>query len=264
MSNILTDKDIEKINTIIPNGIKANYELNLFIAKKDKIDYIYNTSALEGNAMTYPEVETLLEGISVGGHKLCDEQMILNQNRSVNLLFLLLKEKQFDLSKNTFLKLHNEVAKEEALKWGIFRDANVRIGGTEYLPPDFSDLSEVFLANEKQLQKINNPINRGITFFLLGARNQYFFDGNKRTSRLMMNGELLSNGYSLLNIKAKDKLEFNTTMLNFYNSNDIVKPLVFLLNYYQKQNAELNSKNNEVPETKERNETSKPRRNRRR
>ncbi len=48
--------------------------------EKDKVDFIYNTSALEGKAMTYPEVETLLDGITVGGHKLSDEQQILNQN----------------------------------------------------------------------------------------------------------------------------------------------------------------------------------------
>jgi len=259
MSNIISNKEIEKINKITPSYIEPNYDLSFFLAKKEKIDYIYNTSALEGNAMTYPEVETLLDGVTVGGHKLTDEQMILNQNRSINLLFNLIKENKFDLDKKTFLKLHNEVAKEEALKWGIFRDANVRIGGTDYLPPSFTDLEVVFSANYEQLEKINSPINRGITFFLLGARNQYFYDGNKRTSRLMMNGELLNNGYPILNIKAKDKLEFNITMLSFYNSNNIVEPLIFLLDYYEKQNEQLN-----LVSSDKQNETSKHRRNRRR
>ena len=57
--------------------------------EKDKVDFIYNTSALEGNAMTYPEVETLLDGITVGGHKLSDEQQILNQNRRLWNIFVI-------------------------------------------------------------------------------------------------------------------------------------------------------------------------------
>ena len=65
------------------------------MAHKDKVDFIYNTSALEGNSMTYPEVETLLGGITVGGHKLSDEQQILNQNRSINLLFKMIKNDDF-------------------------------------------------------------------------------------------------------------------------------------------------------------------------
>lgn len=63
------------------------------------MDYIFNTSALEGNAMTYPEVETLLDGITVGGHKVSDAHMILNQNNSVKLLFNLIESNKFDLSR---------------------------------------------------------------------------------------------------------------------------------------------------------------------
>ena len=56
----------QEINTIDVSSLdftpdKKRY---IFLAKKDKIDFIYNTSALEGNMMTYPEVETLLEGIT--------------------------------------------------------------------------------------------------------------------------------------------------------------------------------------------------------
>lgn len=36
-------------------------------------------AALEGNPFTYAEVQTLLEGITVGGHKLADADQILRQ-----------------------------------------------------------------------------------------------------------------------------------------------------------------------------------------
>ena len=234
MQNVLNDEDIELINQITYD-IKANYELNIFLAKKEKIDYIYNTSALEGNPYTLPEVQTLLEGITVGGHKLSDELMILNQNRSVELLFKLLHKKEFSLNKDTFLLLHNEVSKDEAIEWGRFRSGNVRITGTSYLAPKSEDLEDIFLKNIEKIKLINHPINRALTFFLLGARNQYFYDGNKRTSRLMMNGELLSHGYSLLNIKVKDQLEFNKTMIEYYETKNILKALEYLKNYYIKQ-----------------------------
>lgn len=125
-----------EINTIDTENLdffpdKIRY---IFLAKKDKIDFVYNTAALEGNMMTYPEVETLLEGITVGGHKLSDEQQILNQNRSVNLLYSMLEENTFVLNKEILCSLHAKVARDEALSWGVFRNGNVNIGGTDYLP----------------------------------------------------------------------------------------------------------------------------------
>lgn len=43
---------------------------------------VYDTVFLEGNPFILPEVKTLLDGITVGGHKLLDERQVLNQARS--------------------------------------------------------------------------------------------------------------------------------------------------------------------------------------
>ena len=55
----------------------------------------------------------------------------------------------------------------------------------------------------------------------------------------MMNGILLSNGYALLNIKAKDKLEFNKAMIDYYDTDNIINIVNFLVKYYKKQISEL-------------------------
>ncbi len=238
----LNSAEINRIDTSILSGFKPNKDLFFYLAKKDKIDFVYNTSALEGNAMTYPEVQTLLEGITVGGHKLSDEQQILNQNRSVEYLFKLIEEDKFDIDMHTFTKLHSFVAEEEALKWGVFREGHVNIGGTDYQVPDADSLEDIFNAGTKEIKKIEHPVVRAIVMFLFGAKCQFFYDGNKRTSRLMMNGILIQSGYPILNIKAKDKLEFNKKMIAFYNSDDIVSSIKYLMNYYAIQNKKLSQK----------------------
>ncbi len=231
--------DLTYLNSIdFDCNLKPDFKYYLFLAKKDKVDFVYNTSALEGNPFTYPEVETLLEGITVGGHRLSDERMILNQNRSWEELLKLVTKKEFNLSKKTFCYLHSFVAFEEALIVGEFRDGEVNIGGTKYHPPKAKELSGIYEDGIKKIQKITNPIIKAIVFFLFGAKMQFFYDGNKRTSRLMMNGILLLNGYPILNIKAKDKLEFNQKMIAFYE-NGIEEVLEYLLNYYKKQNQHL-------------------------
>jgi len=236
---ILNSTQINTVDTDMLSLFKPNKQHAFMLAKKDKIDFIYNTSALEGNAMTYPEVQTLLEGVTVGGHKLSDEQQILNQNRSVNLLFDLIEKERFKLDKAILLKLHEKVAFEEALSWGAFRDGGVNIGGTDYLPPKADELDLLFEKGIKEIQKITHPIVRAISYFLFGAKCQFFYDGNKRTSRLMMNGILLNEGYPILNIKAKDKLSFNQQMIAFYDGEPIEISIEYLLNYYVEQNKHL-------------------------
>lgn len=233
--------NIDVLNSInIDFDIKPDISHYMFLAKKDKIDFIYNTSALEGNAMSYPEVQTLLEGITVGGHKLSDEKMILNQNKSVELLFEMIEKKEFILNKSTLLKLHFKVSYEEALKWGEFRDGNVNIGGSEYKPPHFDKLDDIFNQEIEKINLIKEPLIRAISYFLFGAKSQFFYDGNKRVSRLMCNGILLSSGYPALNIKVKDRLEFNKKMLSFYDDDsNFIGTLGYLMDYYKQQNLYL-------------------------
>ncbi|MDQ7083561.1 MAG: Fic family protein [Sulfurovum sp.] len=235
----INSKEINKIETRLLLGFKPNPNLAFYLAKKDKIDFVYNTSALEGNAMTYPEVQTLLEGTTVGGHTLSDEQQILNQNTSVEYVFTLIEKDLFTLDRDTFMRLHSLVAKEEALTWGVFRESAVNIGGTEYQVPHADTLETLFDTGIREIKKINHPILRAITMFLFGAKCQFFYDGNKRTSRLMMNAILIEAGYPILNIKAKDRLGFNRMMLTFYDGDDIDTSIEYLIVYYTKENKAL-------------------------
>ncbi len=245
--------DSEKINNIKIDKLSIfipNKKFFVAMAKKDRVDFIYNTSALEGNIMTYPDVATLLDGVTVGGHKLSDEQQILNQNRSLNLLFSMIENKSFELNKKRLLKLHKKVGFEEALSWGEFRSGGVHIGGTEFLPPKADHLDSHFNNGINEIKKISNPIVQAITYFLFGAKSKFFYDGNKRVSRLMMNGILLLYGYPILNIKVKDKLELNKMMIDFYDNDNIQKSIKYLCDYYLKQNRVFKVKGIKINEKK--------------
>ena len=61
------------------NSIKPNKEKAVFLAKKQLPELITDAVNLEGINFTLPEVQTLLAGITVGGHKLEAERITLNQ-----------------------------------------------------------------------------------------------------------------------------------------------------------------------------------------
>ena len=200
-----------------------------FRAKKILEGIVYDTVFLEGNPFTFPEVKTLLEGITVGGHKLSDERQVLNQAKSWKTLLHMIQSGEFTVSREIFCRLQGIVAEEEALDWGDFRSGAVSIAGTGHIPPEPDDLNALFHQGIAILEKIQNPHLRGMLFFLFGSLHQFFWDGNKRTSRLMMNGILLSSGYDVINIPAKKKLEFNEKMIRFYDDHDGSEMIRFLV-----------------------------------
>lgn len=197
-----------------------NHATALLLAKRQLSEFVCDAVNLEGINMTLPEVQTLLDGITVGGHKLSDQQITLNQANAWRLLFDWVERKAFTLTIEQACALHAVAAKEEALAWGCFRSGGVLIAGTDYLPPPAEELPERFAAMVADLDSINDIYDQAIHIFLTMARCQFFYDVNKRMGRFMMNGHLLQHGYPAINLPAKRQLEFNTLMLAFYTSGD--------------------------------------------
>ena len=189
---------------------------------------VHDTVALEGNPFTLPEVKTLLEGVTVGGHRLEDERQVLNQAASWKALLSNVEHRTFELNHATFCDLHALVAREEALEWGVFRTGSVTIAGTDFEPPPWQSLGSIFEAGLETLHRIDSLHERAIATFLFGAVNQFFYDGNRRTSRLMMNGILLSAGEEAISIAARRRLEFNEAMIRFYDSRDGTEMMRFM------------------------------------
>ncbi len=225
------------------NVIKSNLEKALFLAKKQLGEFVYDAVNLEGINYTLPEVQTLLDGITVGGHKQTDELITLNQIDAYQFLFDCIKDNSFNLSKKFVFKLHNKVAKAEAMLWGEFRTGGVTIAGTDYLPPDYQQLSKLWqkLTKEPIPNEIREIYQYAISLFLQMARVQFFYDGNKRTGRLMMNGVLLSKGLLAINLPAKKQLKFNQLMLDFYDSNNEKPMQDFMLSCIEQRYIDIMS-----------------------
>jgi prophage maintenance system killer protein len=91
-------------------------------------------------------------------------------------------------------------------------------------------LNEVFQSGVRSLeQNVSNPFEKATAFFLFGSLQQFFFDGNKRTSRAMMNGVLMTEGIDAVSIPAVRAAEFNSRMVDFYTSRDATEMMAFVL-----------------------------------
>ena len=209
--------------------------------------FVWDASVLEGNPFTYPEVKTLLDGVSVGGRKISDQEQVLNLADSSKHLLAMVKANQFKLDKATFTDLHSLVARNEALEWGHFRGEGTETTYTpdvalgehgRYTPlptlKEAPDLNRAFLHGVQELNnQVDHPFEKALAFFLFGALQQFFFDGNKRTSRFMMNGILMSAGIDAISVPAAKVQEFNEKMVRFYLSKDATEMMEFMVGCYE-------------------------------
>lgn len=198
---------------MMPNKGKA-----LMLAKRQLSEFVCDAVNLEGINYTLPEIQTLLEGITVGGHKVSDQEIALNQASGWLKLFKWVELGDFYVSASTSCELHALAGKNEALEWGRFRSGLVTIAGTDYMPPKAEELPDLFESLEQDLKHIVDAYDQAIHVFLSMARNQFFYDVNKRMGRFMMNGLLLSEGFPAINLPAKRQLEFNSLMIDFYGT----------------------------------------------
>ena len=199
---------------------------------------VYDTVALEGNSLTFQQVRKLLAGELEEQHPTSDRDQVLNQAASWNELLHQVEAGSFRCTAEVFKALHALVAREEALYWGRFRDEPVTISGTEYRPPAHQELEERFTHGMARIRDISETHAKAMAMFLFAARNQFFFDGNKRTGRLMMNGILLRAGQEAISIPFPRQGEFDDAMLRFYESGDGEEMMKFLASCSLNENLE--------------------------
>ena len=125
-------------------NMKPNKAKAVMLAKRQLSEFVCDAVNLEGINFTLPEIQTLLDGITVGGHSVTDQQIALNQADTWRTLFKLIENDQFEITIEKVCALHLIAAKNDALEWGQFRSGGVTIAGTAKLPPQADSLPELF------------------------------------------------------------------------------------------------------------------------
>lgn len=203
-------------------------EQSLFLAKKKWDENVYCGMKMENRAVTFPQTKTILEGVNVPNVHLDDIQAILNMRDAWRYMLQTIDE---PLTLEYICKLNDFVARNEALEWGKLRTGRVSISGTDYIPPVPQQE-----AVEEQLAVILNMVDttateKALNAFVWGARGQLFWDGNKRTSLLIANKILLNAGAGMLTIREQNMEQFNTLLVDYYNTGNVDGLKAFLYEY---------------------------------
>lgn len=175
-----------------------------------KLNYIYNSNAIEGNTLTLKETKVVLEGITIGGKSLREHFEVINHNEAIEYVENIIKEKQ-ELSEYIIKSIHNLILKNiDNENAGIYRKENVIISGANHKPIDYIFIPEEMERFIEWYKNENNlhPVLKAAKVHIDVVGIHPFIDGNGRLCRLLMNLELLKNGYEAITIENSRKVEY--------------------------------------------------------
>lgn len=221
-------------------GGDGNVERARFRFRSRFPDMIWDAARLEGNNFTLPEVQTLLDGVTVEGKKLEDQEQILALSEGFNEVDRLVRHREFHLSKQVSDRIRRLVAVYEAIESGSFRgEGSVAGGGAVRLSNGGvvdgriagEGGADLRAAHDNLLDYLSaepDPRVRALVYAASSIRHQFYFDGNKRTAKLMASGELLTHGYDAISIPYSRLHEQNLALDELFRTDDATELMVLL------------------------------------
>ena len=190
-------------------------EQNISLAKRNLVENIYHSAQLEGLNVNFSETYAIIEKAVLEKIDISVVSTILNLKHAWQYIF---KEIATPITLHLIKRINDDVAKDETVTWGELRTGKVRIAGTDYVPPVPDE--EGVLSRLGDFEKIEDVTDRAIERMLWMMKAQLFWDGNKRTSMLIANKDLISHGKGVLSIQQKDILEFNILLNEYYSTGE--------------------------------------------
>ena len=186
------------------------------------IEFTYNSNAIEGNTLTLKETALALEGMTIDQKPLKDHLEAVG-HRDAFLYVQEIAKNEVELSEYVIKNIHALVLMNRPEDKGQYRRIPVRIMGayTEPVQPYLIEtkMNELITINEARKNEMTT-VERIARFHLEFEGIHPFIDGNGRTGRLILNLELIRNGFPPINVKFTDRKRYYDAFDAFYRDDD--------------------------------------------
>jgi Fic family protein len=201
---------------------------------------IYNDASLEGNTFTLPEVQTLLDGGLTVGHRVEEADQILDLSEATNRLIAEARRGPAAITRTLSDGYNAILARHEAIEAGRLRGTGAAAGGgyvhamgvvfaAPAPGPGGETLARLFDEGVERVSAIGDVAARACVWAAYATYHQFYFDGNKRTSRYVMNTVLVSHGYDSIVVPATRRTDYNEALRDLFLTADATGYARFLL-----------------------------------
>lgn len=183
------------------------------------VEFTYNTNAIEGNTLTLKETALVLEGVTIAQKPLKDHLEAIGHRDAFEYLLQLVQD-NVPLSEKVIKELHSLVLIDKPQDRGVYRSVPARIMGAVHEPPQpylIPSQMEQLLTTYEQMKKTMHIVERIAVFHLLFEGIHPFVDGNGRTGRLLLNLELMKEGFPPINVKYAHRKRYYDCFSSYFS-----------------------------------------------
>jgi len=179
-----------------------------------RIGLTYTSNAIEGNTLTESETKVVIEdGLTIGGKSLREHYEVLGHAKAYDHIYSLLDKA---ITEEDVLSLHKLFSQQiDSENAGRYRQRNVIITGTDYLPPDYHNVPELmtkYIQNMNRVDSDKHPLEAASDLHAEFEAIHPFIDGNGRIGRLLLSILTMKNGYCPVIIPPIRRAEYITAM----------------------------------------------------
>lgn len=204
-SEILRKKELfEQQKRLLPTASVESYQ------QAFAIEYTHDSTAIEGNTLSLIETKVVLEeGVAIGGKSLQEIYEVVNHNRAFQYVRQCIEE-QRPLDEKTIKDIH-ALLMDNIMVGGVYRNVDVYISGARHTPPTPNEMYRQvkdFYVDLTWKDSEYNPIEQAAWTHAEFVKIHPSVDGNGRTSRLIMNYQLMVNGFLPVSIAKENRLAY--------------------------------------------------------
>jgi Fic family protein len=197
------------------------------------LDYTYNSNAIEGSTLTLEETALVLkEGVTVGGKPLRHHLEAIGHRDAYYHVEDLVKNKT-PLSERAIKDIHSLVLMDRQRDKGVYRSVPVRVGNFYPCQPYEAPIQMERLMTHYNGEMQNlHVVERAAVFHLCFETIHPFIDGNGRVGRLLLNFELMREGYPTVNVKFTDRAKYYDCFDHYRKNNNDAAKMTALIGEY--------------------------------
>ena len=197
------------------------------------IEYTYNSNAIEGSTLTLEETALVLkEGVTVGGKPLKHHLEAIGHRDAYYYVEDLVKCK-VPVTERATKDIHALVLMDRQMDKGIYRSVPVRVGAFYPCQPYEVpvQMEKLMLDYSGEMQKLH-VIERTAVFHLRFETIHPLIDGNGRVGRLLLNFELMKEGYPPVSVKFTDRTKYYDCFNHYRENNNDPSQMTRLVEGY--------------------------------